>query len=324
MLRFFLSALLLVAAVGLYLVARSQANQGLLREPRVLRRIAALALLGSLVFGVLSVLRTVDNNHAGVEVLFGRVRAVHGEGLHAMVPFATLSQLPGQQQESTYSNQVGEGEVGGPDAVESVTADNAVVLIDATVLWTLDLSDAEQIFREFRTVSRVRADLVRNTSREAIRDCVAQFRFEESRTSRRADIATCAEDALTAELDPRGVNIQAVQIRNIVAQSLELQAAIDAKLAEEQNVQAAEFRRQQAAIDAQTAVVRAQGERDAEIARAQGQAEANRLVSESLDAQLLEFRKFELLSGGAFGWIVDGESQVIIDGTQSSPPSTQP
>ncbi|MGD2102767.1 MAG: SPFH domain-containing protein [Acidimicrobiia bacterium] len=318
MLRFVIAILLLVLAFVLFFVARAQGNQGMEREPRVLRRVALLAVIGALVFGFLSVLRSVDNNYAGVEVLFGRVRTVHPEGLHAVVPFATLAQLPGQQQESTYSSDVEEGEARSADAVESVTADNAVVLIDATVLWTLDLDEAEQIYRDFRTVDRVRLDLVRNTSREAIRDCVAQYRFEESRTSRRADIAICAEDGLRSELGPRGVNIQAVQIRNIVAQSAELQATIDAKLAEEQNVQAAEFRRQQAQIDAQTAVVRAEGERDAEIARAQGQAKANQLVSESLDPQLLEFRKYELLSGGAFGWILGGgDTPVIIDGTTS-------
>ena len=252
-----------------------------------------VGLIPGLALIIWSALYTVPANHIGVEVLFGKPISVSSEGLHWKLPFTHVSNIPGLQQESTYSAVASEGEKNTADAVEAVTQDNAVVHVDASILWNLNLGQAEDIYREYRTLDQVRTRLLRPVSRDVIRDCVAQHAFEEARTSERQNIATCAENAIKTQTSDKGVIINAVQIRNMQAQSGNLQASIDQKLAAEQAASEAEFRRQQAEVDAQTAKIRAQGEAEAEIAKAQGVKEANRLVSESLTAALLEFRKYE-------------------------------
>ena len=266
-----------------------------------------IGIAGGLALLVSSVVFSVPANHVGVEVLFGKPSSTHTEGLQIKNPFSEVAFVPGLQQESTYSAVASEGEKAAADAVEAVTNDNAVVDVDASILWSLDLSQAKDIYREYRTLDQVRSRLLRPVSRDVIRDCVARHAFEEARTSERQNIATCAEAAISAQTSDKGVIINAVQIRNMKAKSDELQASIDRKLAAEQAASEAEFRRQQAEVDAQTAKIRAQGEADAEIAKAQGVKEANRLVSESLTASLLEFRKYEFLSqSGNTNWVIDG------------------
>ena len=240
-------------------------------------------------------------------MLFGKPGATSSEGLSWKLPFTRVSNIPGLQQESTYSDVASEGEKNTADAVEAVTNDNAVVHVDASILWNLDLGQAKDIYREYRTLDQVRIRLLRPVSRDVIRDCVAQHAFEEARTSERQNIATCAEQAISQQTSSKGVIINAVQIRNMRAQSGELQASIDRKLAAEQAASEAEFRKQQAEVDARTAKIRAQGEADAAIAKAQGVKESNRLVSESLTVPLLEFRKYEFLSqNGNTNWVIDG------------------
>lgn len=273
----------------------------------------AIAVVGGGSLLLSSMIFTVPANHVGVEVLFGKPRSTYQEGLHFKNPFSEIINIPGLQQESTYSAVPDEGERDTADAVEAVTQDNAVVDVDASILWSLDLTQAQDIYREYRNLEQVRGRLLRPVSRDVIRDCVAQYPFEEARTSQRQAIAACAEQDISTQTGQKGIVIAAVQIRNMSAQSIDLQSSIDRKLSAEQAAREAEFRRDQASVDAETAKIRAEGEANAEIAKAEGVKQANILVAESLSPSLLEFRKYEFLSqNGNTNWVIDGN----VDGPQ--------
>lgn len=115
---------------------------------------------------------------------------------------------------------------------------------------------------------------------------------------------------IAAAVEPYVV-IRAVQIREVDLLSDQIRSGIERKLAAEQAAQEAEFRRQQAEIDAETARIAAEGVAKAEIERARGIAEANRLVNESLTPTLLAYRKYEFLSQvGNTTWVIEGDSPV--------------
>ena len=292
---------------------------------KVVGWVSVAAFVGAGVMALFSLLTVVPANHAGVEVLFGRPTRTFQEGINLKNPLASVAVVPGLQQESTYSNTVGEGERGGPDAVEAITADNAVVDVDASVLWALDLTGDRPIeaYRQYRTLERIRLDLLRPVSRDVIRDCIAAVAFEEARTSQREAIGECARTGITARVDEFGVGvtIRAVQIRSMSARSEELQAGIDRKLVAEQAAREAEFRKDQAEIDAETARIAAEGVANAEIERARGIAEANRLVGESLTPSLLAYRQVELLAqSGNATWVIDGSVAPVLDINKPSIP----
>lgn len=269
--------------------------------------IAAVAGAAAVGLAIASLVTIVPANHAGVEVLFGKPTRVFGEGLNLKNPLASVVEMPGLQQESTYSNTVDEGERGGPDAVVAQTTDNLDVDVDASVLWSLNLEGTAPIdtYREYRTIAQVRAVLLRPVSRDAIRVCLARFNFEEARTVGREQIGDCSVQAISEAVFPY-VIVRDVQIREMSA-SPDVMAAIDRKAAAEQAAREAEFRRDQAAIDAETARIAAEGVANAEIERAKGIAEANRLVDESLTPTLLEYRKVEFLSqSNNTVWVLGG------------------
>ncbi len=269
---------------------------------------AAVAATAAVGLAIASLVAIIPANHAGVEVLFGRPTRVFGEGLNIKNPLAGVVEVPGLQQESTYSNTVDEGERGGPDAVVAQTTDNLDVNVDASVLWSLNLEGTAPIdtYREYRTIEQVRAVLLRPVSRDAIRVCLARFNFEEARTIGREQIGDCSAQAIADAVSPFAI-VRDVQIRDMSA-SPEVMAAVDRKAAAEQAAREAEFRRDQAAIDAETARIAAEGVANAEIERARGIAEANRLVNESLTATLLEYRKVEFLSqSDNTVWVLEGD-----------------
>ena len=322
--------MIVLALVGIVTLAgwlRARARAGKLegyerREAlavsKVIGWVSVAALVGACAVGAFSLFTVVPANHAGVEVLFGRPTRTFQEGINVKNPLASVASIPGLQQESTYSNTVGEGERGGPDAVEAITADNAVVDVDASVLWALDLTGNRPIeaYRQYRTLERIRLDLLRPVSRDVIRDCIAAVAFEEARTSQREAIGECARTGITTRVDEFGVGvtIRAVQIRSMSARSAELQAGIDRKLVAEQAAREAEFRKDQAEIDAETARIAAEGVANAEIERARGISEANRLVGESLTPALLAYRQVELLAqSGNATWVIDGSVAPVLD-----------
>ncbi|MEX1126561.1 MAG: prohibitin family protein, partial [Acidimicrobiia bacterium] len=164
---------------------------------------------------------------------------------------------------------------------------------EITILWHLVGSEASKVYRALGT--GYRDVIVRPVSRSAVRDCISKYRFELARTSQRPDVERCIEESLTGEFEPRGLAVDGVQLRDIAA-TPELQASIEAKLQAEQDAQRAQFRQDQARIDAETRVITAGAE-----------AEANQLVAESLTPDLLQLRIVEALSDKAIVYLLGSE-----------------
>ena len=259
---------------------------------------ATIALVAGVILGLVAMVTIVPTNHVGVEVLFGKpTERTFDEGLNFKNPFASVHDIIGLQQESTYSNEVQEGEKERPDAIRARTADNAEVDVDATVLWFLNLEGTApiEIYREYKYLDQIQNRLLRPVSRDVLRDCIAAVPFEEAGTSERAAIALCARDGIATSVSPF-IIVRDVQIREVDLLSDQIRAGIERKLAAEQAAQEAEFRRQQAEIDAETARIAAEGVANAEIERARGTKRANELISESLTDQLVEYYSWKFAS----------------------------
>lgn len=300
-----LNIAVIVAVVGLFLWIRKWPST---REEVFYGRIGRVALVFAGLLALSATVTIVAPGEVAVPVLFGSAQDPLEEGFHLRNPFASVRALSVRTQESTYSDVLGEGEQADrADAITAVSLENASVRVEITILWHLVGREASNVYRllgvDYRDV------IVRPVSRSAVRDCVAQFRFELARTSQRPDVERCIEDSLTAEFQPRGLAVDGVQLRDIAA-SAELQASIESKLQAEQDAQRAQFRQDQARIDAETRIISAGAE-----------AEANRLVAESLTPDLLQLRIIEALNDNAIVYLLgsDGPTPVIPLPTPAEP-----
>jgi regulator of protease activity HflC (stomatin/prohibitin superfamily) len=301
-------AAIALAAIGLFLWVRRWPDPD---EDRLFKRIGVVGLVVAPILVVASTLTIVAPGEVAVPILFGSAGTPLGEGFHLRNPFASVRALSVRTQESTYSDTIGEGDQADrADAITAVSLENAAVRVEITILWHLVGAEASKVYRALGT--GYRDVIVRPVSRSAVRDCISKYRFELARTTQRPDVERCIEESLTGEFEPRGLAVDGVQLRDIAA-TPELQASIEAKLQAEQDAQRARFQQDQARIDAETKVITAGAE-----------AEANRLVGESLTADLLQLRIVEALSDKAIVYLLGSGSPtpVIPLPTPATTPTT--
>lgn len=262
---------------------------------------AGVGLAFVLLFGGLSSVMTIDAGEVGVEVLFGQVTATHHEGLVFKNPFSRVAVYPIRTVQFTYQGPDDENE--DDTSIQAFSQENAKVEVDVTVLLHVDPTLAEHVYRTVGTAYET--VLVDPFTRSVTRDCVAQFAFDVARTTARAQVADCVLVGMQAELGPRGLIVEAVELRGMRADA-GLQAAIERKLEAANSVQEAEFRRQQAEVDRERALIEADARGQARLIEARAEAEANRLVAASLNADILALRIYEALAASSNNLIVLG------------------
>ena len=120
-----------------------------------------------------------------------------------------------------------------------------------------------------------------------IKEAMPQYSITEI-LPRREEIRQKAKDAMNANLARYHIIVDDIYLANI-AFSDEYEQAVEDKQVAAQQVQTQQQVLEQKRIQAEQAVVDAQGKANAAVALATGQAEANRLLSESLSPELIQY-----------------------------------
>jgi regulator of protease activity HflC (stomatin/prohibitin superfamily) len=326
----FLVAGLIAIAVAALGMRPKEADEGTGRANDRRAARAATGGVGAVVAGLSLLLlffisfTVVDAGEVGVEVRFGEVQGTRSEGWHIVNPFSNVVMYPTRLVESTYTDVEDEGDKQGFDAIQAFSKENAAVFVDLTVLWSVDPAMADTVYRTVK--DQYKETLVRPITRSATRDCVAQFDFDVARTSERPAVAQCIVEQMEQQLAAKGIIVESIQLRGMRADAA-LQASIEAKLKAANVVKEAEFKRQQAEVDKETAIIQAEAQADSAVVAAEGtalavviraeataeaieieaeaQARANSDIQASLDAEILELREIEAIAAGG-GLIVMG------------------
>lgn len=271
-----IGCLLALAAVGMILVGTSEPKSSY-DEPFPVRGagIGLLLLAGGLI--LLSTFRVVDPGRVGVPVLFGDVKPTLSAGFHMVNPFMDVVELSVQTQEVTMSS--GEDTESGPISAKS--KDGQSLAIDITTQFHLDTEAAGDVYETigvnyFNT-------LVLPAIREQVRNCAAQVNAVDAFTVRREDIAVCSLERITADVEERGVIIEDVKVRD-VDPGERIRSAIEQKLEREQELAQKEFELQTAQRNAEI-----------RITEAEGIAESQRIIDQTLSAEYLQFEYIQTL-----------------------------
>ena len=206
-------------------------------------------------------------------------------GLSWIVPFVE-NVIPYQISKQTYtmSAMAEEGQVFGDDSIEARTSDGQQVLIDASVIFSVNPNDVVQLHVEWQ--NRYDKDLVRPVTRGVIRDAVSQFGVEEVYSLKRDELVEIINTGLSESLANNGLIMHEFVLRNI-SFSAEYAASVEQKQIAEQQAQQATFIVEQRKAEADQARAVAEGERDAAILQAEGDAEA-RLLEAQAEAEALK------------------------------------
>lgn len=200
-------------------------------------------------------------------------------GLNWVIPYAeNVVSYPISRVTYTMSIATQEGDIVGDDSVEARTLDGQIVLVDASVIFSVNPADVVDV--HIRWQDRYIDGLVRPFARGAIRDAVATFSIDEVYSTKRAELSTLIAGVLTEEFADNGLILADFVLRNI-AFSAEYSASVEQKQIAEQLAEQAIFVVQQRAEEANQAREVAQGLADAVVIRAQGAADARIIQAEA-------------------------------------------
>ena len=206
-------------------------------------------------------------------------------GLKWIIPyFESVVIYPVSMQTYTMSIAPSEGAVIGDDSIEARTADGQKVLVDASVIFSID--PAQVVFVHITWQDRYTNDLVRAMSRGVIRDAVAQYGIEEVYSTKRQELIDDITVVMDQKMTENGLLLSDFILRNITF-SEEYAASVEQKQIAEQQAQQASFVVEQKRQEAEQARQIAQGKADAAVIEAQGNADA-RIIEAEAEAEALK------------------------------------
>ena len=244
-----------------------------------------------------------------------------GPGLHWIIPFfENVRTYSIARQAYTMSIAPGEGARAGDDSIDARTKDGQQVLIDGTVIYSID--PAHIIDMHITWQNRFEDNVVRPVARAAIREAVSQYGIEEIVTSKRVDLERAITDAIAEGLRTNNLILTDFLLRNIAFGEEYSKAVEQKQIAEQQAQQAfyvveqrkqeAEQARQAAQGQADAAVIASRGAADARLIQADAEARANQLLSQSLSPQLLQYQYILKLSPNVQTIFIPSGNQFIL------------
>ncbi|HUQ96233.1 MAG TPA: prohibitin family protein [Chitinophagaceae bacterium] len=254
---------------------------------RTIPNIQRPALIGKylgIAFIVLGIITSafvqVDAGEVGVKKLFGNVQAsVLNSGLHFVNPLYEIERLDVRTQNYTMSGINDEGHKSGDDAIRVLTADGLEVTIDLTVLYRVNPSEAPRLVRE--TGIDYENKIVRPISRTRIRDNAVYYEAVALYSTKRDEFQNRIFKGIEADFQKRGLLLENLLVRNIT-----LPAAVKGTI--EQKIQA-----EQEAQKMQFVLQKERQEADRKRVEAQGIADYQRIISESLTDKQLQYEQIK-------------------------------
>lgn len=255
--------------------------------------IAAGVLGAAIAIG--STVRLVGATEIGVPVTFGKIGTPLNAGLHFVAPWTEVNTFSSRLQQSDMSQASTEGDRTNADGVEVLSSEGGKMVLDVTVRYAIDPQQASALFRTVGSMEGIRERIVRPDVRSFLRDVYSRYTAEDGYATKREAVATEAENGIKTDLAARGINVDAVKVRNITLEAT-LQAQITAKLEAKQAAERALIEQQKAQTEAETRRKVAETDAQAAVVAAKGQAEANSILSSSLTPELLKAKEIEAIT----------------------------
>jgi regulator of protease activity HflC (stomatin/prohibitin superfamily) len=257
---------------------------------------------------VTSCIVQIEAGEAAVKVLFGKVqKEVLTSGLHFINPLLDIKRVDARTQNYTMSGIHDEGEKAGDDAIKVLTSDGLEVTIDLTVLYRVVAVDAPRLLQE--TGFDFQDKIVRPLSRTRIRDNAVYYQAIELYSTKRDEFQNRIYKEIENDFKKRGLLLEQLLVRNITLPE-SVKATIEQKINAEQDAQKMQFVLQKEKQEAERKRV-----------EAQGIADYQRIISESLTEKQLQYENIQAMKAMATSqnskMVIlgnGGKTPIILDG----------
>ena len=226
-----------------------------------------LLIIAGLFGGCMST--TIRSGEAGVKYsIFGGtdLDGIFGEGMQVHAPWATIFRYDVRVQEQL-------------EDITALSSNGLSIGMDISVRWRPDRGEVPRLHTTYGT--DYYRKLVQPELRSAAREVVGLFTPEELYSTKRQELQDLIAKQVREGVQTDFVEIDAVLIRDVRLPQ-QIQTAIENKLKEEQEAERYEFTLRKEELEAQRKKIEAQGE-----------AEYQRIITESLSPAFLQFKGIE-------------------------------
>jgi len=285
----------------------AKANSPLRQHATLIRLLG----LGAVVVGLLTTsLVQIEPGEVGVQKLFGKVsNTTLQSGLNLKNPLVEVVPFDIKTQNYTMSGVHDEGMKSGDDAIRVLTADGLEVTIDLSVLYRIVPQEAPSLIREIGI--NYEDKIVRPITRTRIRDNSVYYDAVSLYSSKRDEFQDRIFKTIDDDFKKRGLLLENLLVRNITLPA-SVKAVIEQKINAEQDAQKMQFVLQKEKQEAERKRV-----------EAQGIADYQRIISESLSDRQLQYEQIKAmkeLAGSANSKIIvmpsKGGTPIILDTKQ--------
>ena len=222
----------------------------------------------------------IDAGQVGVKKLFGKVQQdVLNSGLHLVNPLLDIQKLDIKTLNYTMSGVHDEGTKEGDDAIRVLTSDGLEVTIDLSVLYRVLPDDAPKLL--VQTGIDYEDKIVRPITRTRIRDNAVYYEAVALYSTKRDEFQTRIFKSIEADFKSRGLLLENLLVRNITLPQ-SVKSTIEQKINAEQEAQKMQFILQKEKQEAERKRV-----------EAQGIADYQRIISESLTDRQLQYEQIK-------------------------------
>jgi len=235
-----------------------------------------LITLGIVAIVLSTSIAIVPYGNVGVYEIFGKIDREELEpGLYFKNPFATIHSMSVQLQEYTMTFTIGEGSKKAADVTQALTKEGLPIGLDMTIRFQLQKSSAASILR---TVGKNYVDIiVRPDIRSVVRDVVAKYEAKQIYSEERANVSKEISDRMEQHLLENGIILDAYLLRHVQLPE-QLTTAIEEKLTAQEHIWRKEFEVKEAVEEAKR-----------KVAEAQGIADANTIIANSITPEYLKW-----------------------------------
>jgi regulator of protease activity HflC (stomatin/prohibitin superfamily) len=166
------------------------------------------------------------------------------------------------------------------ETVDSTSKEGLGFKLDVSLQYRLDPEKAGEVFQKIGTEDQQK-EIIISRFRSLIRQVTASYNLVEIYGDKRSLISQSLAEAMIVELKPLGFIVEGTLLRNIILPE-NIQAAIQSKVAMEQETQKIELE-----------VIKAKKEAERKIIEARGTADAQKILSEGLTDKIIQLKAIE-------------------------------
>lgn len=279
--------------------------------------VIAIALIVAIIGGIFVCMSMTKVGQGEVGVVWTAANGVQEEvlspGMHFVHPLAKVKDYPVAQQQLVLSNNPEDyNDKGHADWHVDAPANGGMVKINMTINYNFIADKVVDLYTKFNGMDgeTIVENMVQNSIIAYIKEVTPQFTVMDIYSAKRAEVSKAITEYLNVKLvNEYGINVSSALIIDVQLDEA-LQQKVQAKEQAKQDAEKAELDKQTAIAQAETDKVKAEAEAAVMIEKARGEAEANRLVSQSITSELIQMKEAEARL--KHGWVtIQGGTPIV-------------